>query len=121
MPDALQTAAHVALLAPVPLVHLEDGHRVVESEGKVAFGSRAWETFRQLDDVRKGQPVDVYIYASHSDGNHDFEVSWRGPYIGHVEGNMGSHPDGMRYRPTPGCEQSHSKVRGRRSVVMDAR
>jgi hypothetical protein len=99
MPQTIQTAAHIALLAPVPLEHLVDGQKAVESEGKVAFGSRAWEVFRELDTRRKGIPVDVYIYASHSDGQREFEVSWHGRYIGHVEGKMGAHPDGMKYRP----------------------
>ena len=95
----IDTASHVALLAPVPLEHLHDGRTTAETQGKVAFGSRAWERFRKLDALRKGMPVDVYIYASHPDGQHEFEVSWHAPYIGHVEGNMGAHPDGMKYRP----------------------
>ena len=37
----------VALLAPVPLEHLIDGLSVCDQQGKVAFGSRAWEIFRE--------------------------------------------------------------------------
>jgi len=96
MTATIETAAHIALLAPVPLEHLVDGQKTAESEGKVAFGSRAWEVFRELDTRRKGMPVDVYIYASHSDGQREFEVSWHGRYVGHVEGRMGAHPDGMK-------------------------
>jgi hypothetical protein len=42
-----ETAANVALLASVPLEHLTDGQTTAETKGKVAFGSRAWETFRE--------------------------------------------------------------------------
>jgi hypothetical protein len=93
------TAPDIALLAPVPLEHLVDGRETVLKEGKVAFGSRAWETFRQLDDLREGKPVDVYIYESHGDGHSDFRVSWRARYIHSVEVQDGAHPDGMKYRP----------------------
>lgn len=93
----LQTASNVALLAPVPQVYLPEGQLLCQSQGKAAFGSRAWEVFRELDVLRHGLPVDVYIYASHSDSN--LEASWRAVYIGHVEGLDGAHPDGMRFRP----------------------
>ena len=42
---------------------LHSGANVCREEGKVAFGSRAWEVFRELDQIRKGEPVDVLIYA----------------------------------------------------------
>lgn len=89
----------VALLAPVPLEHLEDGIDVCRNEGRVAFGSRAWEVFRKLDQLRNGLPVDVYIYASHDPVVRRFVVSWKGTYIGHVESIEGAHPEGMRFRP----------------------
>jgi hypothetical protein len=100
MPKTIQIAAHIALLAPVPLEHLDSGKVIAETEGKVAFGSMKFELFRKLDVLRTGMPVDVYIYASHSDGQRDFEVSWRGRYIGHVVSDPpGAHPNGMKYRP----------------------
>jgi hypothetical protein len=100
MTNALETAAHIALLAPVPEEHLIDGQHVAKATGRVAFGSRAWEVFRKLDTLRKGMPVDVYIYASHTAGKDpEFGVSWRARYIRHVESVGGAHPDGMRYRP----------------------
>ncbi len=88
-----------ALLAPVPLMHLGEGRDTCIAQGKVAFGSRAWEVFRDLDEKRHNQPVDVYIYASmeHADGSP--AATWRAEYIGHVEAKMGAHPAGMRYRP----------------------
>jgi hypothetical protein len=89
----------VALLAPVPLEHLIDGEVICNEQGKVAFGSRAWELFRKLDEIRDNEPVDVYIYASHSVNGPVFKVSWIASYIGHVESKSGAHPDGMRFRP----------------------
>lgn len=93
------TASNIALLAPVPLEHLLDGAIVCQEQGRVAFGSRAWEVFRKLDELRGEKPVDVYIYASHSPGPPSFTISWHGRYVGHVEGDNGTHPEGMRLRP----------------------
>jgi hypothetical protein len=93
------TARDVALLAPVPFEHLADAKAVCEAQGKAAFGSRAWETFRKLDSIRDGLPVDVFIYASHSPGPLRLEVSWHARYTGHVDGLNGAHPAGMRFRP----------------------
>lgn len=87
----------IALLAPVPEGLLEDGLRICRTKGKVAFGSRAWELFRNLDERRDGMPVDVLIYASHRDDT-DRVVSWGARYVDHVEGVDGKHPEGRRYR-----------------------
>lgn len=89
----------VALLAPVPLEHLIDALAVCKTAGKVAFGSRAWEIFRELDIERHGFAVNVYIYASGDPSSEKLEVSWCGRYIGHVEGKNGAHPEGMKFRP----------------------
>ena len=94
-----ETASNVALLAPIPSVYLPEGRALCASEGKVAFGSRAWEVFRELDVLRHGLPVDVYIYPSHADPPSDLNAAWRAVYIGHVESDGGAHPDGMRFRP----------------------
>lgn len=89
----------VALLAPVPLEHLKDGSEVCEKEGRVAFGSRAWEVFRKLDVLRSDLPVEVFIYASHARRAPRLVVSWKALYIGHVESDNGAHPDRMKFRP----------------------
>lgn len=91
-------AADVALLAPVPLVHVEDGAEVCARQGKVAFGSRAWQLFRELDALRHDRPVEVYIYASHSPET-ACDVTWRARYVRHVQSDGGAHPEGMRFRP----------------------
>ncbi|MDI6711974.1 MAG: hypothetical protein QMD96_01915 [Anaerosomatales bacterium] len=95
----------VALLAPVPEVFLPEGKHLCENprRGKVAFGSRAWEVFRRLDALRGGLPVYTLIYASHAGAPRPV-ASWRGYYIGHVEGVNGAHPDGPKYRPRTAVE-----------------
>jgi hypothetical protein len=88
------------LLAPVPLVHLADGQDVCRDEGKVAFGTRGWEVFRDLEaDGGLGAPV--LIYASHAaEHNLGPVVSWQACYAGWVPATIsGGHPDGERYRP----------------------
>lgn len=94
------------LLAPVPLAHLLDGQETCRTYGEVAFGSRSWDVFRRLEELRDGQPVDAYIYASHRDGTPGAgmaggaKASWRARYVGYVPAELGgSHPDSRRRRP----------------------
>ena len=56
--------ASVALLAPVPEEHLISGQSCCEENGRVAFGSRDFEVFRNLDDQCAGAPCHVLIYPS---------------------------------------------------------
>jgi hypothetical protein len=91
----------LALLAPVPLVHLEDGQQVCTGMrvDRVAYGSRNWQFFEKLDALRGADCVDVYIYASHADNLHKV-ASWRARYVGHVRSTAGGlHPGGEKYRP----------------------
>lgn len=88
----------IALLAPVPLIHLQDGERTCRREGVVAFGSRAWELFQELDALRGGADVPVYIYASHDPDAEVLAVTWAGDYVGRVSAEHGKHPD-PRLRP----------------------
>lgn len=93
----MESHSSIALLAPVPIGLLRQAGAVIDAKGKVAFGSRAWELFRSLDELRDGLPIDVFIYASKTDVLEKV-VSWRGRYLGHVEGVDGKHPAGRRYR-----------------------
>lgn len=88
----------IALLAPVPWIHLEDGEDTCRSEGMVAFGSRAWELFQELDALRNGTKVPAYIYASHGADAQALAVTWAGQYVGRVSSEHGKHPD-PRLRP----------------------
>ena len=93
------TSHDVALLAPVPLVHLRDGVLVCREQGRVAFGSRAWELFRELDRLRAGFHVTTYIYASHTEAPFRPAATWQGLYCRQVDSVNGAHPQGMKIRP----------------------
>ncbi len=114
------TAAHVALLAPVPLEHLVSGWAVARSEGKVAFGTRAWKVFRDLDELRERMPVDAYLYASQTTQSRALEVSWQAVYVGQIESIGGAHPDGMRYRPSSTAKYANDSV-GKWAVFWEVR
>jgi hypothetical protein len=57
-----------ALLAPVPVVHLEDGVAVFESHGMVAFGTDYFDLFRPGGPLNPGLRVYIYASASGHDG-----------------------------------------------------
>jgi hypothetical protein len=105
---ALEPAAHIALLAPVPLEHLLSGQTVVEEHGRVAFGSDNFVLFDQLDKERKNKmAVNVYIYASHAEGHHDVERTWRARYLGcRASVPPGVHPE-PKLRPPSASSDSH--------------
>jgi len=118
----MTTPTDFAILAPVPQVHLDDGVAVAAREGFVAFGSRKWELFRKIDELRRTQPVPVLIYPSHEDilGKLAFRVCWIGEYVGHVESVAGAHPDGMCHRP-PSTADHPSDNRGYWAVFWHVR
>lgn len=99
MPKAVH---HFAILAPVPLEHLETGLTVCDAAGYVAYGTMKWELFRQIDDLREGEPVPVLIYPSDTDtpSHSNYMVSWWGWYVGHSRSKGGAHKDGMLHRPS---------------------
>ena len=90
-----------AILAPVPLAHLQSGKDVAAKEGFVAFGSMKWELFRQVDALRHDRKVPVLLYPSHEGvpAKLSYVVAWFGWYTGHVESKGGVHPDGVKHRP----------------------
>jgi hypothetical protein len=97
--DKTVTTHKFAILAPVPEEHLlswqKDGQ-----ETKVAFGSMAFELFRQADELRGEKAVEVFIYADLAENRPlNSEVSWHGFYVGHINSRSGRHPQGMKYRP----------------------
>ncbi|MBI5949983.1 MAG: hypothetical protein HY875_17745 [Chloroflexi bacterium] len=96
------TLLDFAILAPVPLEHLESGEEIARATGFVAFGSLKWELFRKADELRNGMPVPVLFYPSfdyESPGKLSYEATWAGWYVDSVESRGGAHPDGMRHRP----------------------
>ncbi len=102
-----------AILAPVPLEHLQSGEKIACDKGFVAFGSRKFELFRKVDELRKGEPVPVLIYPSHEDSksNISYFVSWFGWDIGGEEIDFGRHSQGMEHRPPTTAAYSGGIVR----------
>jgi hypothetical protein len=95
------TLRDFAILAPVPLEHLQSGAQIAVDTGFVAFGSRKWELFRKIDEMRDGKPVPVLLYPSHEDvpAKLSFIVTWSGWYVGSEEAPKGRHSAGMAHRP----------------------
>ena len=79
--EANETAAHIALLAPVPLDILESALETGTPAGQIAFGTRDWSLFDKLDKSRAGMPVDAYIYASHPGGSFEGKATWHARYV----------------------------------------
>lgn len=106
-----------AILAPVPLEHIQSGAEIASKTGFVAFGSRKWELFRLVDEMRAGARVPVLIYPSHEDvpAKDSFVISWVGWYIGSEESGTGKHSKGMTHRP-PTTGQYPSDNRGHWAV-----
>lgn len=111
-----------AILAPVPLEHLQSGADIARKTGFVAFGSRKWELFRQVDELRGGARVPVLIYPSHEDMavKVSFIVSSVGWYIGCEESGSGRHSTGMSHRP-PTTGQYGSDNQGHWAVFWHVR
>ena len=110
-----------SILAPVPLEHLQSGAEIASSTGFVAFGSRKWELFRKVDELRGDARVPVLIYPSHEDvpAKDSFIVSWVGWYVGSEESGNGKHSKGMTHRP-PTTGQYTSDNQGHWAVFWHA-
>ena len=110
-----------AILASVPLEHLESGRVVAAEKGFVAFGSEKFELFRDIEQRRKGKQVLSLIYASHDqDAKGTPKVSWVGWYIDRKESNNGRHPRGMEHRP-PTTTKNATDNRGHWAVFWHVR
>lgn len=105
----MSTTNSFAILAPVPEIHLISGQETLAQLSnepnteivKLAFGSMAFEVFRQIDELRKSQSVEVFIYASDSTADQPLhtQASWHGVYIGHVPSRNGRYPGNKKFRP----------------------
>ena len=80
-----QSAKHVAVLAPVPDVHLKSAPK---GGPKVAFATLDWKLFgTDLKTLRTKAdlPIDVFIYASGPNGSYDPVVSYGATYVELIE------------------------------------
>jgi hypothetical protein len=93
----------VALLAPVPSMHLKSAVETCIQQGKVAFGSMKTDVFERLEH-HFGFSVPVYIYAStHNGPPYEYATSGKASLEGilcNVEpaNAQGQHPK-SNYRP----------------------
>jgi len=106
-----------AIVAPVPLEHLETGKDVAEAASYVAFGSMKWELFRDIDQRRGYAAVPVLIYPSSDDVSSSLalRISWCGLYVGSSESKAGAHINGMIHRP-PSTEKYSGDNKGQWAV-----
>lgn len=108
----MQKIRTFAILAPVPEQHLLSGVDAISAQldsdelapdqlPKVAFGSMDFEAFGEIEKLRGGKAIDVFIYASHAKGDQPLnpEVTWRGLYVGYVGSRRGRYPGKSIHRP----------------------
>ena len=97
----------VGLLAPVPAILLRSALETCAAQGKVAFGTDAFEMFAKLDQ-QFGESVPVLIYPTGQHGDPDGLctpgfVSYRATYRGTQQAWKGKHPT-PTLRPTATVE-----------------
>ncbi len=99
MPEVME---EFAIVAPVPLEHLETGESVAQSTCFVAFGSLKWELFRDIDQRRGDAAIPVLIYPSADDSPSSLalRIAWCGLYVGSSDSKGGAHIAGMTHRPS---------------------
>lgn len=73
--------SEIALLAPVPLEHLESGLLKCASAGQVAFGSDSGMVLTELAAYASSADCPVLFYASHP-GSMPPTVTWTGCFAG---------------------------------------
>ena len=98
-----------AILAPVPEQHLFSGLKAIKAQLNadppiispfLAYGSRAYELFREADLERDGRTVDMFIYASHAKNpTLKPQATWRATYIGHKNSRNGRYIGKPVHRP----------------------
>lgn len=88
----------VGILAPVPASIMRSALGTCAAEGKVAFGSGAWEVFERANQ-EYGEGIPVLIYPTHHDGDPDKVcvpgfVPFRAIYLGTTPATkLGMHPN----------------------------
>jgi hypothetical protein len=89
----------VALLAPIPEEHLFSGQECCVERGRVAFGSRDFLVFRDLDERLSGSHCQVLIYASWSSSQGPARVTWTATYLRCVDARSDGSPPSNVFRP----------------------
>jgi hypothetical protein len=108
-----------AILTSVPEIHLISGLEAITAQldsdelppnhsPKVAFGSMDFEVFAEVEKLRDGKAIEMFIYASHAQGDQPLNpaVTWRGLYIGYVGSRRGRYPGKSIFRPQSTAKDS---------------
>jgi hypothetical protein len=89
-----------ALLVSVPDIHLHEAQEICNRYGRVAFGSNAFEFFRDLEanlGIQEELPVLIYVSRTGSGQNPKFFSAGRIPFTGRLvrwsEPSAGKHPE----------------------------
>lgn len=86
----------IAMLAPVPLIHLE--WALEDKLDPVAFGSEAWDVLKQLPEDASGDDIPVLIYASMA--NALPYVTWTGIFDGWLDPSKTPLDELLAMRPS---------------------
>jgi hypothetical protein len=108
----MQKIQAFAMLAAVPEIHLISGLDAIATQiesddlppqhaPKIALGCMEFELFGELEKLRNGKGIEVFIYASEAQGDQPLnpEVTWRGVYTGYVPSRRGRYPGNAMFRP----------------------
>ncbi|MEP0922464.1 hypothetical protein [Leptolyngbya sp. ST-U4] len=108
----MQKTKAFAILVSVPEMHLISGLEAIAAQldsedlppdqlPKVAFGSMDFELFGEVEKLRGGKAIEVFIHAADAKGDQPLnpEVTWRGWYVGYVASRRGRYPGKSIYRP----------------------
>lgn len=108
----MQKTHAFAILVPVPEMHLISGLEAITAQldsddlppdhvPKIAFGSMDFELFGEVEKLRDGKAIEVFIYASHSKAEQPLnpDVHWRGLYVSNVGSRRGRYPGKAIFRP----------------------
>ncbi len=93
------TWSEVALLTPVPYLHLESGVDTCRREGRVAFGSDSAMAMAETAAIADEARVRVLFYASGLPGVGAPMVTWAGTFVRLTTPRLGRHPEHDRLRP----------------------
>ncbi|MBW4470706.1 MAG: hypothetical protein KME45_09910 [Stenomitos rutilans HA7619-LM2] len=108
----MQKTRAFALLASVPEIDLTSGLEAIAAQldaddlppdhsPKVAFGSMAFEVFAEVEKLRAGKAIEVFIYAANAKGEQPLnpQVTWHALYVGSVGSRRGRYPGKAIFRP----------------------
>ena len=87
----------IGVLAPVPAIFMKAAQVTCAVQGRVAFGSEAWDVFSRTNKIYgSGIPVLICPTAHHGDPDHIARpgyATFRATYLGTTSAQAGKHPN----------------------------